>query len=554
MMLRQVRLVFVAVLLAMLASLSGDAAPENRVALVIGNSLYQHTQPLKNPVNDAASIATTLRRMEFDSVDLLSNLGKAQMEQALQAFSRKAAGADVALVYFAGHGMSIGGTNYLVPVDARLQAESDVDFEAVPLDLVLRAVERSRRLRVVLLDACRNNPLLANIKSPTRSIQRGLSRVEAGKDTVVAFATKEGTTAEDGAGANSPFARALTRRLPEQRDVRLVLGSVRDDVVRETGGRQNPYVDASLGGSDTFLAPADARPVATAPGPAAPSPAAGVSAEEQELEAWKSLGTDPSKAELEAFLKAFPNGKYAGLARAKIKTIEERERAQARPAVPAPSTTAPAETRPAPVQAAGPGKDCAECPEMADVPGRDFLVGKFEVTFAEWDACLAGGGCNGYSPADLGWGRGRRPVINVSWNDAQAYLRWLSNRTGARYRLLTSEEWEFATRAGTTTDYTWGGDGPVCDERARNGANFISCPDNRTRPVGSFPPNGFGLHDMHGNVWEWVEDCHENDCSRHVRRGGSWSSIKEVLRSGSKLRYNTTARGNDVGFRVARAR
>ena len=144
---------------------------------------------------------------------------------------------------------------------------------------------------------------------------------------------------------------------------------------------------------------------------------------------------------------------------------------------------AKAETRPAPTQAVGPGKDCAECPEMVRIPGRSFLAGKHEVTFAEWDACVAGGGCNGYRPEDRGWGRGRRPVTNVSWNDAQAYVQWLSNKTGKRYRLLTSEEWEFAARAGTTTEYSWGNEEPACNESARNGANFAACPDNRTRQL-----------------------------------------------------------------------
>jgi formylglycine-generating enzyme required for sulfatase activity len=212
--------------------------------------------------------------------------------------------------------------------------------------------------------------------------------------------------------------------------------------------------------------------------------------------------------------------------------------------------SAKAETRLA--QAAELGKDCAACPEMVRIPGRNFMAGRYEVTFAEWDACVAGGGCNGYRPEDAGWGRGRRPVINVSWNDAQAYVQWLSNRTGKRYRLLTSEEWEFAARASTTTEYSWGNDEPVCSESARNGANFFGCPDDRTRPVGSFPANGFGLHDVHGNVWEWVEDCYEGDCPVRVLRGGSWFYNPRFLRSAIRAWSDPTDRIGDVGFRVAR--
>ena len=130
-------------------------------------------------------------------------------------------------------------------------------------------------------------------------------------------------------------------------------------------------------------------------------------------------------------------------------------------------------TASAQAQTVEPFRDCAECPEMVNIPGQSFAAGRYEVTFAEWDACVAAGGCNGYRPSDEGWGRGDRPVINVSWNDAQAYVQWLSERTGQRYRLLTSTEWEIAARAGTTTEYSWGDEAPVCDQRARNAANFF---------------------------------------------------------------------------------
>lgn len=191
-------------------------------------------------------------------------------------------------------------------------------------------------------------------------------------------------------------------------------------------------------------------------------------------------------------------------------------------------------------------------PEMVRIPGRNFEVSRYEATFAQWDVCVADGGCNGYSPGDQGWGRGTRPVINVSWNDAQAYVQWLSQRTGQRFRLLTSAEWEIAARAGTTTNFSWGDQDPVCDQRARNGASFITCTDDRTRPVGSFQPNGFGLYDVHGNVWEWVEDCYDSSCSGRVLRGGSWVDDPEDLRSAVRGWYDPTGRSYTNGFRVAR--
>ena len=139
---------------------------------------------------------------------------------------------------------------------------------------------------------------------------------------------------------------------------------------------------------------------------------------------------------------------------------------------------------------------------------RPFAVGKFEVTFAEWDACLSGGGCS-HRPGDAGWGRGKRPVINVSWNDAKAYVAWLSRQTGRAYRLLSEAEWEYAARAGTTTPFSTGR--TITSDQANFNSNRIGQYRQQTVPVGLFSANGFGLHDMHGNVAEWVEDCwHEN--------------------------------------------
>jgi formylglycine-generating enzyme required for sulfatase activity len=219
-------------------------------------------------------------------------------------------------------------------------------------------------------------------------------------------------------------------------------------------------------------------------------------------------------------------------------------------------------------------RDCSECPEMVVVPagaaslasGRNvtiaapFAVGKFEVTFAEWDACVAQHGCS-HRPDDEGWGRGRQPVMNVSWYAAQQYIAWLSKRTGKAYRLLSEAEWEYAAQAGTGREA----------EVTAGQANCRGCGSRwdyrQTAPVGSFPANAFGLHDMLGNVWEWTADCWNEshagapadgsarlsgDCSRRVRRGGSWyygpSLSRSAFRSGAPA-------GNYLdydGFRVAR--
>ena len=193
-----------------------------------------------------------------------------------------------------------------------------------------------------------------------------------------------------------------------------------------------------------------------------------------------------------------------------------------------------------------------------------LAVGKYEVTFGEWDACVSGGGCS-RRPGDQGWGRGRRPVINVSWDDAQSYVRWLSSQTGATYRLLSEAEWEYAARAGSSTAYSWGNQ--IGSGRANCGGCGSQSDGSQTAPVGSFSANGWGLHDMHGNVWEWVQDCwngsyngapsnggawQQGECSRRVLRGGSWSSYSGYLRSADRNRYTTGDRNYFNGFRVAR--
>ncbi len=200
-----------------------------------------------------------------------------------------------------------------------------------------------------------------------------------------------------------------------------------------------------------------------------------------------------------------------------------------------------------------------------EVTVKPFAIGKYEVTFAEWDACVAAGGCNDYQPADQGWGRERHPVINVSWQDAQAYVEWLAAATGKPFRLPTEAEWEFAARAGTTTRYAFG------DEITPKEANYADSGLRKTAEVGSYPPNAWGLHDMHGNVWEWVEDLwHGNyegaptdgsawtdadgkySSRGRVGRGGSWNGNSWLLRSAFRDRYFPGGRNDVLGFRVAR--
>jgi len=246
------------VLFAALAWAS-PAWADKRIALVIGNSTYAHAQSLTNPANDALAIAATLRSIGFDDVDVAVDQTFDAMRETVRQFGKKSASVDLALVYYAGHGMEMGGKNYLLPVDARLRSDRDLDFEAMTLNLVLRAIEPARRLRIVLLDACRNNPFAAQMRisgSATRSVSRGLVRIEPMGDTLVAYAAKDGTVAEDGAGENSPFAAALLEHMGTPGlEISLLFRRVRDSVLKRTNRRQEPFVYGSLGGDPIYLVP-----------------------------------------------------------------------------------------------------------------------------------------------------------------------------------------------------------------------------------------------------------------------------------------------------------
>jgi len=337
-------------------------------------------------------------------------------------------------------------------------------------------------------------------------------------------------------------------------------------------------------------------------------PTVGGDGADRDTALWKSVEGLGSADAYRAYLKQFPGGTYAGIAKLKIASLAPASAAPAprpsfdvtsvdqtmfvsgaSPVQPAVGVFAKPAIPPKPVEPAYPVgdvfSDCPACPKMVVVPSGSFMmgspasepnrfgdegpvhrvlirapfaVGKYEVTFSEWDACVSDGGCDGYRPSDNGWGRDRRPVINVSWADAKRYVSWLSGETGKDYRLLSESEWEYVARAGTTTAYHTGSS--ISGSQAKFGGSG-------TVPVGRFASNGFGLHDVHGNVWEWTEDCWAEDyenasadgavnktgaCSRRVLRGGSWNYEPRNLRSALRGWNRIDLRDGDFGFRVAR--
>lgn len=261
------------------AMLASAAKAERRVALVIGNSGYQFVNPLPNPANDANAIADLFRHAGFDVVVAKNDLSVTDMRRAMRDFSDQATDADIAVIYYAGHGMEVDGTNYLIPIDAKLERDIDIEDEALSIDRVLRVVEPARRLRLVILDACRDNPFTRSMARTVRnrSIGRGLAKVEPTvSDTLIAFAAKAGSFANDGDGGHSPFTTALINHLTTPGlDLRIAFGMVRDDVLAMTGNKQEPFVYGSLGGALASLAPvAPAVALATPAAPAATKPAA----------------------------------------------------------------------------------------------------------------------------------------------------------------------------------------------------------------------------------------------------------------------------------------
>ena len=502
------------------------------------------------------------------------------------------------------------------PIDARLQSDEDTEFETVPFDLLVRAVWRASDLSLIVLDASRDNPFITSMYHgpETPFVGRGLARVEPAGNMLITYAANAGTIAADGEGRNSPYTEALLTHLEEPGlEVGFMFRKVRDAVLTSTGGSQQPVVYGDLPSAGMYLGTQpdwfeSSEPVTSG------HVLLGLAERRGVQMGLQALGFDPGPADglfgpkTTAAIAAWKEAK--GYEPTGLLT---REQAEALMAVAAASRPERQIAQPdARTQAhipTGPFRDCPACPEMMVVPagsftmgspssedGRDdsegplrrvtipapLAVGKYEVTFGEWDACVAAGGCRSYRPDDEGWGRGQHPVTNVSWEDAKAYVDWLSRTTGKRYRLLTEAEWEYAARAGTQTSRYWGDSTrKQCnhangfDDSAKNEVDQVfwraaQCDDRSryTSHSGQFGESSFGLSDMLGNVREWVEDCwHHNyagapsdgsawtsagDCTQRVLRGGYWGNYPESLRAASRAKGGTEVRHHSNGIRVAR--
>ena len=603
-----------AITLALLPGVA-SAQPEKRIALLIGNQGYAPSVGLlKNPHNDIAMVGEALTKQGFDVLAPLKDARRSEILGGVRELVRRlnAAGSGaIGLIYYSGHGAAEKDTNinYLIPVDAREPGTTAFWDESVKLDDILRLLEGARSAaKFIVFDACRNE-----LRLPTKDSSKGLLPIAEQQGMFIAYASAPGRTASDKGDKSGPYAAALAAELGHSGlDHLNLFQNVKETVMAATGGAQQPWESNGLG-RRVYLT-GQPKPLKDAPQPQATGPTP------SEINQFcQSVASNASLAVVQALADTYKGTQMAPCADARLKELKLAAASSLGGHPIATSKPVQPSVAVLPVPPCGgvevqmgperrcmkPGdsfKDCTECPEMVVVPAgsfimgspanekehrddegpqhkvtfkRPFAVGKFELTFAEWDACSAQGDCN-YKPNDYGWGRGQRPVMDVTWHDITKdyYLPWLSRKTGQYYRLLTEAEWEYAARAGTTTAYSTGT--RITAAQANFGKKGLDI--SGTMETGSFKPNGFGLYDMHGNVYEWVEDCYKwgyvggtsdgsavtsGECNYRVLRGGSWVEnpgrddaaklgMTASLRSASRLGASPAARNNYFGFRVAR--
>lgn len=555
----------------LLAAANGYAA-EVRIALVIGNGAYT-ASPLRNPVNDAQDMAAKLRQLGFDVIER-ENLTSKQVGSTLREFRSKLSPGAVALVFYAGHGLQINGENYLPAVDADINSEEDVPNQSLSVKQIMDVLDTARtRLNLVFLDACRNNPYARSF----RSANRGLARVSAPSGTLISYATRPGSVAADGNGRNGLYTSKLLLQMDRNLQIEQALKLVVTEVKKASQGKQEPWMEGSIEGDFCFAGcvAESAPPPATRAAPAAIKTNA-----EIEDEFWDVIKDSTEISDFEQYRKTYPKGRYLKLAALKIVQLKKQPNhsasnpPQSHAPVTNPPSTAPMALVNIDMVYLPAGKFSMGCllgPLM--VLGRDgfcaddekpphevlitpFEIGKFEVTQAQWQAVM------GSNPSVYNRCGDTCPVENVSWDDAQQFVQKLNQQTGKQYRLPSEAEWEYACRANHKSVYCGADDVEVV-------VWYKSNADGKTHPVGEKQANAFGLYDMSGNVYEWVQDCWYGNyqdgptsnaprlgCAANaakVLRGGSWSNNSRNVRAANRVGSASEVRNYSIGFRLARS-
>ncbi|MGO4172790.1 SUMF1/EgtB/PvdO family nonheme iron enzyme [Bosea sp. TAF32] len=557
-------------LIALAASpaLPQEAAPPARIALVIANGTYPDAAVAQAPAEGRA-VAAALRDGGFEVI-AIENGARAETRQAIAEFAGKLRPGAQAVVFYSGHAVQQRDRNFIVPMSPN-PVQDAVDLDEV-IDPLIIAKPSSA---LVLIDASRDNPWQAR--------GRGLRATEPLETVAVMFTASPGkTVADSGPRGNHAVEEWLKAIRTPGLDMAAAVVRVRDAVARAS--RRSQQIWLSSEPPKGLVVTPVGQPVAVAQASRAvilPPTGPDASPDAFELAFWESIRNSENASEYRAYLDAYPNGRFSTLARTREQLYRGKPGVSAASVAPPPAAATPA----APAPKTGPIRDCSDCPELTAIPPgsfqmgsndlyefekpvhpvtiRGFYLGTREISLDEWDRCVSEGGCN-YRPDDRGLGRGKRPVTDIHWNDANAYLAWLSAKTGKRYRLPSESEWEYAARAGTTTTYPWG------QTVEKDRANCLGCNDRPLRsavPSGQYPPNALGLYDMAGNAAEWVADCWSESyrnaprdgsayvvpgCRERVLRGGSFNNDPRYLRSAARFKYEADVRFYTNGFRVAR--
>jgi formylglycine-generating enzyme required for sulfatase activity len=544
-----------------LMALAAPALAEPRVALVIGNSNYKGDLPkLPNPANDAALMSATLKKLGFTVIES-RDADLTQMNKAIRDFSEKLSSAGsqaVGLFFYAGHGLQIDGENWLIPVNAKIEKSADAEFEAIKASKILGQMEFAQNsLNIVILDACRNNPLSRGM----RSGGTGLAKMDAPLGSFIAYSTAPGQTAADGKGKNSPYTAALAKAIQKPGiAIEEAFRDARVEVLQTTGKEQIPWESSSLTGAFQFNpGPKAAEPQVAAAAPApvpAPAPAPAPAAKSPDAPSGKvAMCKDCPE------MVAIPAGSFMMGSPDSEDDRNEREGPQTEMNIRAFSLGKYPVTR---------GQFAEFIQATGHKPARRCFA---EVSHGKWEVTSKANWKNpSFEQTD------RDPVVCVSWDDMQAYVEWLSQATGKAYRLPSEAEWEYAARAGTTTSRIWGDDADeacayanVADATVKKEygwKDLVDCDDGYlyTAPVGKFKPNKFGLYDMMGNVRQLVAGCltgsiadlpkdgsPNEDCDDdHPMRGSSWESLAGVvMRVACREAAGSDEAAIRFGFRVA---
>jgi hypothetical protein len=465
--------------------------PARRVALVIGNNSYPW-KPLKNPINDARAIAAKLKQMGFSDVALLTDATRDQMALASARFVDAIRPGDLAFLYYSGHGVEVKGQNYLLPVNFPANAtETEASYQALSAQKLLKDLEQaSAQVRVVVIDACRDNPL-----SAAKSGAGGLVRMEA-EGTLILFATAANHTADDNvAESNGLFTKHLLAAMDRPGiSLSQMAKQVQLAVSGQSAKRQIPAI------YDNLLEDLPLTPAPTAP------------AVKADFELWAMIRNSNNPQDFDDFGTTFPNSDLVPAAKLRAANLR-------RASVPPP----PADTHEPKVNPKD-GLTYIWIPPGGGIQG--FWLGRTDVTQAAYQKVT------GTTPSHF---KGPQlPVETVNWNEADAYCRAIGGR------LPTEKEWEYAARAGTTGE-TYGN----LDDIAWHDKNSGST----THPVSQKKPNAFGLYDILGNVWQWMDDWYESEEKYKLLRGGSWFSPPESVRVSIRHRLEPEDRYNSFGFR-----